>query len=330
MAVEGFGLDNRFMSSSSAGPSVTVAGVARRLGVAPATLRTWDRRYGLGPTEHAAGSHRRYTPADVGRLEVMRRLVLDGVAPADAARAALATPIDDVPVRAPLPVPSEDGALDVASGRGGGGQVLPVGAGSAQARGLARAAMGLDAPAVTEIITGSLERRGVVPTWEDLLVPVLLGVGRRYEATGRGVDVEHLLSECISSCLRSVSQNIGKPRNLRPVLLAGADEEQHTLPLHAVSAALAERHVASRMLGGRVPRGALAAAVRRSGPLAVMVWAQVPELGIVSQLDDLPKVRPAPLVLVGGPGWPSDLPAGIEQVHDLSTAVDRLIDATLA
>ncbi|MGI9196332.1 MAG: MerR family transcriptional regulator, partial [Candidatus Nanopelagicales bacterium] len=38
---------------------LTVAAVARRLGVAPATLRTWDRRYGVGPTEHAAGSHRR-------------------------------------------------------------------------------------------------------------------------------------------------------------------------------------------------------------------------------------------------------------------------------
>src|SRR5690349_5828309 len=128
------------MSSSSAGPSVTVAGVARRLGVAPATLRTWDRRYGLGPTEHAAGSHRRYTPEDVGRLEVMRRLVLDGVAPADAAKAALETSPAEMPVRSPSH-PSEL-VEDSASGRGGGGQVLPVGAGSAAARGLARAAMG--------------------------------------------------------------------------------------------------------------------------------------------------------------------------------------------
>ena len=31
-------------------PALAVAAVARRLGVAPATLRTWDRRYGLGPS----------------------------------------------------------------------------------------------------------------------------------------------------------------------------------------------------------------------------------------------------------------------------------------
>ena len=39
---------------------LTVAAVARRMGVAPATLRTWDRRYGVGPGEHEAGTHRRY------------------------------------------------------------------------------------------------------------------------------------------------------------------------------------------------------------------------------------------------------------------------------
>src|SRR4051794_17841915 len=136
-------------------PALAVAAVAKRLGVAPATLRTWDRRYGLGPTEHAAGSHRRYTPADVGRLEVMRRLILDGVAPADAAHAALTAPTDgDRPARAPIAVPERTEAeAELASGRGGGGQVLPVSGGSSAARGLARAAMGLDAPAVTEIVT---------------------------------------------------------------------------------------------------------------------------------------------------------------------------------
>lgn len=76
--------------SGSAVPGLAVAAVARRLGVAPATLRTWDRRYGLGPSAHAAGAHRRYSEDDIARLMVMRRLALEGVAPVDAARAALA------------------------------------------------------------------------------------------------------------------------------------------------------------------------------------------------------------------------------------------------
>lgn len=68
---------------------LTVAAVAARLGVAASTLRTWDRRYGLGPTQRQAGSHRRYSPDDLARLETMRALSLRGVALGDAARMAL-------------------------------------------------------------------------------------------------------------------------------------------------------------------------------------------------------------------------------------------------
>ena len=78
----------------STAPGLTVAAVARRLGVAPATLRTWDRRYGLGPSEHRAGAHRRFSAVDLTRLEHMRRLVLAGLPPGDAAREALALDVD--------------------------------------------------------------------------------------------------------------------------------------------------------------------------------------------------------------------------------------------
>jgi transposase-like protein len=59
---------DRDMAKSASGDTeekLTVAAVARRIGVAPATLRTWDRRYGLGPSEHEEGEHRRYCPNDL-------------------------------------------------------------------------------------------------------------------------------------------------------------------------------------------------------------------------------------------------------------------------
>jgi len=95
-------------------PGLAVAAVARRLGVAPATLRTWDRRYGLGPSQHRAGSHRRYTDDDVARLVVMRRLTLDGVAPADAARAALAADAEELDAHRGV-IPADAAGLDARS-----------------------------------------------------------------------------------------------------------------------------------------------------------------------------------------------------------------------
>ena len=70
--------------------SVSVAVAARRLGVAPATLRTWDRRYGLGPSQRDGGTHRRYSHVDLARLDYMSALVRAGNSPAQAAAAALA------------------------------------------------------------------------------------------------------------------------------------------------------------------------------------------------------------------------------------------------
>jgi len=217
--------------------------------------------------------------------------------------------------------------------RAGGEQVLamPVGGpvGGPVNRGLARAAQALDAPAIMEILEDSLQRSGVVWTWDHLLVPVLVGAGRRWELTGKGVEMEHLLADCAAAALRATHGKLRRPLTTRPVLLAAADEEQHTLPLHALGAALAERQVPSRNLGARVPRQSLAAAVRRSGPLAVFVWSHLPATGDPGLFSELPATRPAALLMAGGPGWRTPLPPGTVAVDDLSHAVERVTAAAL-
>jgi DNA-binding transcriptional MerR regulator len=319
-------------------PGLTVAAVARRLGVAPATLRTWDRRYGLGPTERSAGTHRRYSAVDVARLELMRRLVNTGIPPADAARAALQADVSAAAATSLTTAePTATPELDITdvdplfverpSGGAGGGNVIPLPDGSPAVRGLARAAMSLDSIACTEIVRDTIERRGVVWTWDELVVPVLVGVGRRWESTGTGVEVEHLLSESIIAALTGVVSRLRSPVNPRPVLLACAPGDMHSLPLFAVSAALSERQIGARVLGARVPSDALVAAVRRTGPSAVLVWAYTESTGTPEALTDLPALRPAPAVIAAGPGWTGPLPAGVTHVTDLVGAVARIAHA---
>src|ERR1700712_5609807 len=70
-------------------PRLQVSAAARRVGVAPSTLRTWDRRYGIGPTDHTPGRHRRYSPDDRPRLDLMPPPLPRAAPPADAAAHAL-------------------------------------------------------------------------------------------------------------------------------------------------------------------------------------------------------------------------------------------------
>ena len=311
-------------------PTLTVAAVARRLGVAPATLRTWARRYGLGPSAHTAGAHRRYSAQDLARLVVMRRLTHEGVAPAEAARLALAQQelVEQADVLAPVIAlvpggPTPD-AVQAQAPRTGGGRIVSLPQASPAVRGLARACMALDSAAVTEVLRRQVAAEGVVRTWDALIAPVLVGLGERWAATGEGVEVEHLLAECVTAVLGSTTARLREPRNSGPVLLACVDEEQHTLPLHALAAALAERDVGCRLLGARTPPEALVSAVRRSGPGVVFLSASM-SVPAVTDLAQLVRVRPAPRVLVGGGGWPSELPPTVRRVSSLQQGVDLVV-----
>ncbi|MCO1596540.1 MerR family transcriptional regulator [Micromonospora sp. RHAY321] len=297
--------------------ALSAGAVARRLGVAVTTLRTWHQRYGLGPSEHIPGHHRRYTPADLARLEIMQRLTAEGVSPAEAARWARQTP-DPMPadaVRSRIRTP----------GRDGGGSI-PVGRAGPAARGLARAAMRLDAAAISETIAHTLTASGVVATWDGLLRPVLAGIGERHAATGALIEVEHLVSRCVSEALAAAGRAT-PPTGPARILLSCADEEQHSLPLEAMAASLAEAGVSYRMLGARVPVAALVEAVTRTGPAAVVLWSHTRATADPAQLSALLAAPRRPLlVLAAGPGWRADtLPAGVVRPVDLAEAVSLAV-----
>ncbi|MEV4753721.1 MerR family transcriptional regulator [Micromonospora sp. NPDC049559] len=308
--------------------ALSAGAVARRLGIAVTTLRTWHQRYGLGPSQHTPGHHRRYTPQDLDRLEVMRRLTAEGVTPAEAARWARRPPDPPVPEQATAH------RQQPGTRRAGGGFAIPVGRAGPAARGLARAAMRLDAAAMRDALDRAILADGVVATWNGLVRPVLTGIGERHAATGALVEVEHLVSRCVSEALAGAARRAVLGPGPARILLACADEEQHSLPLEALAAALAEVGVGCRLLGARVPAAALLGAVHRTGPAAVAVWSHAPATADPGPLAALLASRRRPLlVLAAGPGWhPPALPPGVlrpgtlEEALALAVAVRRSLD----
>jgi hypothetical protein len=307
---------------SGSQPGYGIGALARRLGVAPATLRDWERRYGIGPGGRSAGGHRRYQPADIARIEYMRKLVLDGMPPGDAARAALALEpalVTDSVVQAPATEP------DLAAW-GAGGRSLPLRGQLPQARGLARAALALDGAAIGGLLDRALDSGGVVTTWERLATPVLAAAGERSAVDGTCIDVEHLLSAQLLAALSARVGRLAEPLNARTVLLACADEEEHSLPLYALAAALAERGVRTTMLGARVPPAALANTISRIGPAAAFVWSQTAATGDPAKLAGIARQRPPLRLFTAGPGWRGTPPGG-HAVSSLADAVQQACEA---
>ncbi|MGW8527237.1 MULTISPECIES: MerR family transcriptional regulator [Nocardiopsidaceae] len=338
--------------------ALTPGATARLLGVAPSTLRSWDHRYGIGPRERSPGGHRRYSPSDVARLRELCRLVGEGLPPASAARLAL----DRGPS---VPAPRGEGqgsagSADAAAGparvgsargqgdggrRAGptgpaprpGGDTLPLGHAVPTLQGIARAAMRLDADLVESLLEEALLHHGVVAAWEELAMPLLYGMGRKWEDTLRYVEVEHLLSWCVSSALRRVpppcrarapggsgtgpatetdpgsgsgtGTDPGTWTSARPTVLACGPHEMHGLPVEALAAALRERGVPHRMLGPCTPVEATVRTVRRIGPRAVVLWCHAGDpadaaalRGTVRAVAESPQ---STAVYTAGPGWRS-------------------------
>jgi hypothetical protein len=168
---------------------------------------------------------------------------------------------------------------------------------------------------------------GVEPTWDEVVRPVLTALGERWQHTGAGVEIEHQLSECVHGVFGQVAATAPAEADARPVLLAGMPGERHTLPIVVLAAALATRRVPCRMLGANLPMAGLAAAVRRTAPAFVVLWAQLAETADVEALSALPRTRPRFRIAAAGPGWADhQLPSRVDRLDSLVTARQAITD----
>lgn len=267
----------------------TAGQVARHLGISLSTLRTWHRRYGLGPYDARPGHYRRYRGEDFARLRRMLELVNLGMLASEAAKA--------VQVGEP--------------GAAAAGHDLP---------GLLAAARALDSERCGWLLDEVFARRGVAGAWEAVCRPALAAVDADQRQEPDCTDVEHCLSWAMLAALSRVPRPPSAP-GAALTLLACTEGEQHSLPLAALAAALAEQRAPARMLGAATPTAGIARAVREARPDAVVLWAQREE---TANLDVLSQLRQFPVrTVVAGPGW-ATTPPGVGRVASLRGALTVL------
>ncbi|MFI6088123.1 MerR family transcriptional regulator [Streptomyces sp. NPDC051218] len=335
----------RGQGSDSTVTGLTTGALARRLGVSPTTLRTWDRRYGLGPARRDPGHHRRWSEGDVAMVEEMARLTSSGMPPAEAAHEALKLLDTGTGAEAGRQQPQQPHQDAVPRQR----QRRPARPAPKQSpdtfvrrrRGLSRAAVRLDAPTLQDLLADAVENHSLVTAWQEVMVPTLHAVGRKWEEAGdRYVEVEHLLSWHVSRTLHrcatapaapTAPAQPGASAAEAPLVLACVPGEQHSLPLEALSAALGELGVPQRMFGAAVPVEAVSAAVRRTGPAVVVLWAQArstASLPLARHIADtrwgMRGARGRPVVMLAGPGWAGPAVRGALRPTSLREALTQI------
>lgn len=298
-------------------PAWGVGAVAKRVGIAANTLRSWDRRYSVGPSRRSAGGHRRYGSADVQRIEAMIRMTDQGVPTSIAAEVVLRLEPGEL-------VTAIDLGPEPVSPRSGRGDIEKVVA----------AAVALDAMALRSTYREVLESSGLAEAWTGTLVPALQQIGQAWAAGRLGIPAERLASEILASELRGHTQRVRIRRGdqvVAPsVVLASADEEQHYLPLLALEGHLVEEGVESLLLGPRVPPESLLGLLGEADSPTFFVWASMPRPVDDTLFDVLGKSLRPLNVVIGGPGWPLEVAGSsgavqISRVHSFSEASATLL-----
>ena len=280
---------------SSAEPAWTAGQVARHLGIAESTLRSWHRRYGIGPHGSEPGRYRRYSEADVARLQRMLDLINLGMLASEAAQAVQAGEGEAVLAE-----------QDVAD--------------------LIAAARAADSERCRVVLDSVLARRGVVEAWESVCRPALVLIHADQRDDPDCIDIEHALSWAMLGALHRAPRPPILP-GTPLVMLACVEAEHHTLPLAALAAALGGQRIPVRMLGAATPTQSLVRAVRETAPAALVLWSQRPGPAgphILQLLSPYP-----PRLFTAGPGWTLDGPAGVAHLASLTQALAVLTSTPL-
>jgi MerR family transcriptional regulator, light-induced transcriptional regulator len=244
--------------SSKHSPRYRIQAVAQRTGVAAATLRAWERRYGIPTPVRTDTAYRTYSDSDVELVQEMCRLCSSGLSPAEAANLL------------------KERAQNEGSDRLTEEELVEV-VGSSEVSDIHEAVVRRIVAAVRSMSIGTIEAelihaRGLgsgLRIFEKVLRPALETIGQLWHDGEISIGHEHLATEMITATARDLLRLAQPSDTQRLALLACFADEAHTAPLYGTGLRLAGWGCRVAILGALTPPAALAPAVKRLKPTLV-------------------------------------------------------------
>jgi DNA-binding transcriptional MerR regulator/methanogenic corrinoid protein MtbC1 len=285
----------------------TIGHAARLTGVPSATIRAWERRYGLVRPVRTEGGYRLYDEQGLQLLRAMGALVAAGWSPSQAAEHLRA---DLFPEAGSQP-PTGDGSRVSEGGDDGEGRSAAAstvdsatdadGSGAWDVTALARGAAELDPAAIDQAITAAFAGGPLEEVVEAWLMPALEMLGAQWRAGRVDVAGEHVVSATLHRRLGN-ELDAATPNGGPRVAVGLPRGAQHELGILAFSVLLRRAGVDVLYLGADLPAQHWVRVVQQQRPAAVVIGTPTPTdvLATRETVAALRAADPALRVLVGG------------------------------
>lgn len=257
-----------------------ITAVERDTGLSKDVLRMWERRYGFPTPERDAHGERLYSPEQVERLRLIKRLLDQGHRPGRLMQASAEELAGLAPRRAALaPTTTPQGLeylLDLIKQHDFGG--------------------------LQQQLSQLLAREGLVRFVQDIIAPLNERVGNAWMHGEIHIFEEHLYTEQITRQLRQVIAQLPAPQPRPRILLTTPPEEQHGMGLLMAEALFTLEGAHCIALGTQTPlidiqRAAQAQAI---DIVALSFSAAFPNRQVLPLLTQLRQLLPAEVALWAG------------------------------
>ncbi len=302
----------------------TVKHVSSLTGIPSATLRMWERRYGVVAPTRSSGGYRLYDDAAVQRLVAMRALVTAGWAPRLAAEQVLSGttigPFNGAGSRSELtPDPGSTSTFWSSTTVSGADEAL------------VRAAIDMDPRGLSRSLDNAFAQGEFEEVVDDWLMPALVLVGEAWHEGRVTIAGEHLVSAAVYRRLSTVlDATPAPPTPAAPTVLVGlARGSRHELGVLAFATAVKRAGLMVNYVGADLPVDSWVVAVTRTEPDAVVL--AVPVGGDLPAARDtvsaLHAARPDLPVFVGGRYQDHEVGSASTLGHRIGTAAEQLVKA---
>jgi len=229
----------------AAGPHYRIRAVSEMTGVATATLRAWERRYGFPSPSRSDASYRLYSGHDVDRVKRMQALVDGGLAPSEAAKEVLSEEA------APPEAAAESDVYEQSAAR------------------IVQAARLIDTNALSQEIRRALLLDSGLAAFRQILRPALVRIGEMWHAGEISVAGEHAATHLIATAVLDLVRLQPVSAEAPRALLACFPDEHHGVPLYGAALELATWGYRPIVLGPRTPAVAIARGIEALAPAIV-------------------------------------------------------------